>query len=163
VLKLLAGDVVASVKGPVQALTNVRPKSTVVSAPPRVTETPARAHSSSSSSPDRSAPAHRRAHRGVVSRPSAVTPAPVTPPAAPAPTPTALPAQSHVQGKAKALGHLRKLGLLPTPASAAAQSTEAHGPPADVPHGPPVVPPGQATNGQDTGDNNASNGRGGAR
>jgi hypothetical protein len=134
-LKLVAGDVAAAVQEPVRTAARAHP-TPVGSSAVSVGRAPARPQPLSSPSRIRSVPAHGSVHRGPVSLKPAVTPTPVTTPAAPVSQPVARLAE-HGQGKANAFGHLRKIALLP-----ASASKTAHGRPADVLHGPPSVPPG---------------------
>ena len=147
-LKVVAGDVVAAVENPVRVVTraNAKPKPVVSSA----------ASATATAQVARPVPVHRHArHRARASRPRLVTSKPVTTPATPAPTPIA-PITERANGKAKALGHVPKIAAQSTSTSTSgtlqrAQANnghvKAHGRPADVPHGPPAVPPGQAKKG----------------
>jgi hypothetical protein len=171
-LKLVAGDVVAAVGAPVRAVTRAdrHPKPVALSNPEQTTAiapTPTESHAPSvrkSNAPVR----HRRATRRVT-RPRPVARAPLTThstqhaPASPVP--------EHGHGKAKAWGHSKQLEPKPLPAVTRAVRNagvgrghgKALGHPADVPHGPPTVPPGQAKHEAGGGEHAAPPGRGGGK
>jgi hypothetical protein len=159
-LKLGAGDVVAAVESPVRVVSRPNPKpKPAATAAAAATATMQVAHP---------APIHRRAqHRVRASRPRIVASRPVTKQAALAPISTIV---EHGNGKAKAWGHMRKTASEPTAPSEAmhaarvngAAHAKAHGRPADVPHGPPAVPPGLAKKG-DASEHGASADRGGGK
>ena len=119
----------------------------------------------------RSAPVHRHAqHRVRASKPRVVTSRQVPKQAKSVSASTSSPIAEHGHGKAKALGHLRKIASQPTSANEALQGarlngaghTKAHGLPSDVPHGPPAVPPGQEKK-VDAVEHGASGNRGGGK
>jgi hypothetical protein len=161
-LKLVAGDVVAAVENPVRVVS--RSHHPEVKPP---TATPAAA-GTAAVQVTRPAPVHRHVqHRVRASRPRVATSRQATKQAAAAPVP---PIAEHGQGKAKAWGHVRKTASHPKSATDAVQGSPvtgaahaaAHGRPADVPHGPPAVPPGQEKK-ADSGEQGASGGRGGGK
>ena len=176
-LRLVAGDVATVVRSPVPSVTKAQPKSVVASPSTGVAATPASTQQSSSS-PARthSLPAHRVVSRGPLThavKRTPVKPTPVKPPVLAAPR-VITRSVKHGNGKARALGHLKKangkaVGHRRKIAPHASSSHVAHGggsksaaaPAAAVSHGPPAVPPGQAKKTSDG--NGASNGRGGKK
>jgi hypothetical protein len=168
-LKLVAGDVIAAVKGPEHAVKRAqhpKPKPKAVLSPAvDAPVAPQRTRPHHSASRTRSAPAHRPVPRAPAPWTPATTPKLlVTTPAAP------VLERGHGHGKARALGHARKREPVPVAEDKAAQNAHAHGGngkargrPADVPHGPPAVPPGhEKGGGQRAGDHGAP-GRGGGK
>jgi hypothetical protein len=153
-LKSVAGNVVAAVEAPVHTVTRVahQQRKSIVS-PSARNATTAVGRTSHAPSVVKHTPPERKgrvAHRHVLR-----TPAPST---------------SHGRGKAGALGHLKKAAPQAAhPAIQAGQSArgghgKALGHSADVPHGPPAVPPGQAKKAVPGADGHAAaHSRGGAR
>jgi hypothetical protein len=152
-LKLVAGEVVAAVKRPAHVVAKA-PRKSVVAPATGGGATPAPTQPSSTSQRSSSAPAHRVAHRRQVSRTPAGTSAPVTTQTAPGPQPVSTSVE-HGNGKAKALGHAKK--------AAPPQTGKGHGRPADVPHGPPALPPGHEKNGDAPGEHGNPHGGGGGK
>jgi hypothetical protein len=159
-LKLVAGDVVAAVESPVRVVSRPNPK-------PNPAATPAAA-ATATVQVAHPAPVHRHAqHRIRASRPRIVASRPVTKQAAPTPISTIV---EHGNGKAKARGHMRRTdpqAVSPSEALHAAKvngaaHAKAQGRPADVPHGPPAVPPGLAKK-DDASEHGASADRGGGK
>jgi len=140
-LRLVAGDVVAAVEAPVHAI--------------RGHQKPVVSRATRTAIPSHSVPAAKRTasarHRPTVQRPVArQRPLTRTPVATQA---SASPATKLSRGKAQAPGRLKKLAPEATPATLAGATAQARvenghgkaiGRPADVPHGPPAAPPGQA-------------------
>jgi hypothetical protein len=172
-LRLVAGDVAAVVSSPVRAVT----KEPNPAATPRPMTS---GQQSSSSAGTHSRPAHRMIRHGRVSKthPAArphtaahAAPASTPPAAAPASAPPVAPSVTERgRGKAKAWGHVRKAATASTAAARAAVQSiaapglaKAHGRSADVPHGPPAVPPGQAKHDQDVAEPGSSGKGGGGK
>lgn len=169
-LEAVAGNVVAAVETPVHTVARParRHRNSVVSRPARPATTPVGTRSQATSVAKRtsSAPHRHTAHRHVPqTRP--VTRTHVTTHSAPPAAPVS-PA-NHGRGKAKALGHVKNAAPKPTvQPSQNVRSAGGHGKalgrPADVPPGPPAVPPGQAKKAVAGSDGRAAaHGRGGAR
>ena len=170
-LKLVAGDVVAAVETPVRAVTGAHhPKPVAVFHPKQTAVAPATTRSHSAPVRKSNVPAHHRrtAHRRVP-RLRAVARTPVVIHATPhAPI---SPVVEHGHGKANAWGHAKKLTPKAPPAVIGAAPDaradhghgHAYGRPADVPHGPPAVPPGLAKGEPGTNKPAAPPGRGGGK
>lgn len=173
-LKSVAGNVVAAVEAPVHTVTRAthHQRKSVVSPSARAATTPVRTTSHARSAAKRTFPAHRRhAARRHVLRTNSVTRTTVTThPASPA---ARMLSTSRGRGQqAKALGHSKKAAPKAThpaiQAGPGVRDSNAHGKAlghsADVPHGPPAVPPGQAKKAVPAVDGHAAaHGRGGAR
>ena len=140
-LKLVAGDVVAAVEASAHAIGKEHRATPVVSHATR-TAVPATTPTRSISIAKRNAPAHHRqpAHTRTP-RPHSVTRTPATTHSAPNATPTVTGAAAHTRVDS---GHGKALGR-----------------PADVPHGPPAVPPGQAKKAPAPDEHAAARGHGG--
>ena len=165
VLKRVAGGVVAAVKLPVRAVTKEHP----VAVASRATETaPAATQSRSSHARGHTGRTQRRVQSSPARRPP-VLHAPVTAPAPAAPAPAPISRlETHDHGKA--LGHLRKLEAPPAAPRQAPQNAHAshghghaYGHRPDVPHGPPVVPPGHEQGGPGPSAHGAPGARGGGK
>lgn len=170
----LVGDVATVVRTPVRSVTKAQPKSVVASPSASVAATPAPTEQSSTSATRTHSV---RAHRVVSRRPATppthvVKPTPVQAPVLAAPR-VITQSVKHGNGKARALGHLKKTNGKAVghrrKSAPHASSQAAHGggsknpaaPAAAVSHGPPAVPPGQAKKTSDG--SGASNGRGGGK
>jgi hypothetical protein len=170
-LRLVAGDVAAVVQSPARSATKAQPKS-AVSHSTGVAVSPVSTLRSSPPVHHR-APVRRAVSRGPASPTHVVNSTSVKPPVLSAPRVITQSAK-HGNGKAKALGHLKKAkakavghGRKTAPyhvASHAAHGVKARGAAsraAPVSHGSPAVPPGQQK--KAAGGQGASSGRGGGR
>ena len=155
-LELVAGEVVAAVEAPAQAITRTHHSGRVAVASANRSAIPAGAQQHSVSVPKRTVPAH---HARVDHRPSerqhAVT-RKSSPPTL-APRAPLLPVAAHGRGPAKALGHLKQLGR------GAGGHGKALGHSAAALQGPPAVPPGQARKAAEPDTHAGPRGHGGAR
>lgn len=159
-LRLVAGDVVAAVKPPVQVAEHAKPKPTVHHAAATVARAPVRTRAAVISPPKRAAtaPAHHSSPRPApTSSPRAQSHAGTQPPAA-APVVT-----KHGNGNGHAYGRSKKTGPPGHSPSAPGHSASAPGH-SGVAHGNPHgLPPRQAENAQRPGDQGDSHGHGGGK
>jgi hypothetical protein len=169
VLRLAAGEVVAAVTAPLRAITSTHSGTAdahaVRTAQHRSSSSQRQA--SASGAGTRSGTPHRPVRHHHALRSPAVAHALVTTVVQSTLKP-ASPVTKH--GKGKGVGHLRKLAAPPTPVTQSPQSDQAnhgrghaYGHRPDVPHGPPVVPPGHDPNGPGASRHGAPGVRGGGK